>query len=194
MDDELNLSEDNSSDSLKAWIDRAKRAHELVDAVDLKKVTTHDDVELSKLDAVSNALDDLSQGGVIHHVEGVDDVLQELNPEDEAKVALLETLAGAGWSSRLGRVLFINQKGQELRPVELIPHREGLPKFEACLAPEQAVGYGNFALFVSAQGVFGASIGEPASKHHWHISRSRPYDTDDELLKCIEQFSRTAFE
>lgn len=193
MDEHNNTSEPDSDD-LNAWIARAKRAHELVDAVDLNKVAAHDDIELNKLSAVNNALGDLSSGGHINHVEGVDEVIRELTPEEQQKAELLTVLTQAGWGSRIGRTLWLNNGADDLRPLELIPHREGLPEFETCVAPEQAVGNGYFALFISSHGIFGASIGEPPSKHHWHISRSRPYDNHAELLKCIEQFSRTAFE
>ena len=194
-DEQLTESADeSSSDNLQAWIDRAKRAHELVDAVDLQKIAQHDDSEVGKLGAINNALNDLSQGGVVHHVEGVDEVVHELAPDDQRKVELLAKIADAGWASRLGRVLLNTSEGMELKPLQLIPHREGLPQYDACVAPEQAVGLGNYGLFISEQGIFGASIGEPASKHHWHIARSRPYDNFAELQKCIEQFSRTAFE
>ena len=72
-------------DDLNAWIARAKRAHELVDAVDLNKVAAHDGIELNKLDAVNEALGDLSNGGAINHVEGVDEVIRELSPEEQHK-------------------------------------------------------------------------------------------------------------
>ena len=184
----------DADDDLNAWIERAKRAHELVDAVDLNKVAAHDDIELSKLKAVNGALADLSHGEDVEHVEGVDEVVLELSPAEQQKAELLNLLTEAGWGSRIGRTLWQQGNQEELRALELIPHREGLPAFETCVAPEQAVGNGYFALFISEHGIFGASVAEPPSKHHWHITRSRPYDTHPELLKCIEQFSRTAFE
>ncbi len=193
MDEQSNTGP-SKTDDLTAWIARAKRAHELVDAVDLEKVAAHDHIELNKLRAVNEALDDLSAGGNIERVEGVDEVIRELTPEEQHKAELLTLLIEAGWGSRIGRTLWLGNDETDLRALELIPHRQGLPEFETCLAPEEASGKGYFALFISSQGLFGASVCEPLSKHRWHIARSRPYDTNDELLKCIEQFSRTAFE
>ncbi len=180
--------EDN--DSLQAWMDRAKRAHELVEAVDLDKVVKHDTEEVDKLNSVTGALADLSDGKEITHVEGVDEVVESLDPAAERKVQLLSQMAAVGWSDRLGRVLFIEGGNTSLKPVELIPHRKGLPEYDICIAPEQAVGNGNFALFISANGVFSASVSEPTSKHHWRISRSQPYESVQQLLKTIIQFGQ----
>ena len=95
---------------------------------------------------------------------------------------------------RMSRVLTLEDGEATLRPLEIIPHREGLPDFDVCIAPEEAVGLGNFALFVSATGIFAASINEPASKHLWRIARSRPYENFDELRGALQNYARTAFE
>ncbi|MEM7098000.1 MAG: hypothetical protein AAF541_07050 [Pseudomonadota bacterium] len=194
MEEQTPTGANQSDDDLNAWIERAKRAHELVEAVDLDKVVAHEAIELEKLQAVNNALEDLAQGGEVGLVEGVDEVVHDLSPADQERAQLMELLTEAGWGSRLARTLWIKGEETEMRAMELIPHREGLPNFETCVAPEQAVGNGYFALFISHHGIFGASIAEPPSKHHWHIARSRPYETPEELLSCIEQFSRTAFD
>lgn len=190
---EDNLPEENaaSEDSLGDWIDRAKRAHELVDAVDLEKVAAHDPVELNKLDTVSDALQDLSDGKQIEHVEGVDEVVPEIGEEEQRKAKLFSDVAGGGWVDRMGRVLFVDGGGAVMKPLELIPHREGLPDFDICIAPEQRLSYGNYGIFVSSHGIFAASISEPVSKHHWRIDRSRPYDNEEELLRSITTFSQT---
>ncbi|MEM9620144.1 MAG: hypothetical protein AAF993_00750 [Pseudomonadota bacterium] len=182
------------NDSLQAWIERAKRAHELVEAVDLDKVAQHDAEEVGKVTSVGQALDNLSAGGEIEHVEGVDEVAADLDADDQRRADLLAHLTAAGWTERVGRVLFVDGDTTALKPVELIPHRKGLPEFDICIAPEQAVGLGNFALLISAQGVFSATVNEPSSKHHWHITRSRPYDSIEELFKIIVQFSQSGDE
>ncbi len=180
---------DPQVDSLGDWIDRAKRAHELVDAVDLKKVAAHDSAELSKLGTVTDALNDLSEGRLVAHVEGVDEVMPEIDAEQQRKSDLFAAIAGAGWVDRMGRVLYVSADQDSVKPLELIPHREGLPDFDICIAPSQRVSYGNYGIFVSGHGIFAASIGEPASKYHWRIDRSQPYDSMDELMRSISSFA-----
>lgn len=180
---------DLQASSLGDWIDRAKRAHELVDAVDLKKIAAHDSSEISKLNTVNSALDDLTEGRIVAHVEGVDEVLPEIDAEQQRKSDLFGAIASAGWVDRMGRVLGVSAECDAVKPLELIPHREGLPEFDICIAPMQRVSYGNYGIFVSGQGIFAASIGEPASKHHWRIDRSQPYDNTDELMRTITLFA-----
>jgi hypothetical protein len=180
--------------SLADWIKRAKRAHELVDAVNLDKITEHDQTEVAKLSTVSNALDDLADGKDVEHVEGVDEVLPELDPEQQRKTVLFATLADAGLAVRMGRLLFVDQGAVQLKPLELIPHNEGLPEFDVCVAPENAAQSGNFGLFVSPQGVFAASISEPPTTHHWRVVRSSPYDNHEELVQTLRQFSTSVFD
>lgn len=184
----------NDDDSLETWINRAKRAHELVEAVDLEKVAAHDAGEIHKLDSVSDALQQLSEGNAPDHVEGVDEVIPALDAEQQRRADLMAVIAEDGWVERMSRVLTLADGGATLRPLEIIPHREGLPDFDICVAPEEAIGIGNFALFVSATGIFAASINEPASKHLWRIARSRPYETIDELRGALRNYATTAFE
>jgi hypothetical protein len=179
-----------SEDSLGNWIDRAKRAHELVDAVDLDKVAAHDPVELNKLGTVSQALNDLGRGKEIERVEGVDEVMPEIDEDQQRKAILFSDIASAGWVERMGRILCVDEEGTHVKPLELIPHKEGLPEFDICIAPEQRLSRGNYGLFISSHGIFAASISEPVSKHHWRIDRSRPYEADEELHKSIAQFSQ----
>ena len=148
-------------DSLETWINRAKRAHELVDAVDLDKVVAHDGNEINKLESVSDALQQLSEGNMLEHVEGVDEVVPELDAEQQRRADLFAAIAEDGWVERMSRVLTTEDGTATLRPLEIIPHQEGLPDFDICVAPEEVVGNGNFALFVSATGVFAATISEP---------------------------------
>jgi len=179
-----------SKDTLGDWINRAQRAHELVDAVDLEKVATHDPVELNKLETVSRALHDLGRGKEIERVEGVDEVIPEIDEDQQRKAKLFSDIAGAGWIERMGRILCVDEEGTHVKPLELIPHQEGIPEFDICIAPEQRLSRGNYGIFVTSHGIFAASISEPVSKHHWRIDRSRPYDADEELFKSISQFSQ----
>ena len=180
--------------SLQDWIERAKRTHELVDAVDLDKITAHDATEKAKLAKVQDALSELSAGHDVEHVEGVDEVNADVDPKLARKAALLEELAALDCNDRISRVLCVNEQDTSYKPMELIPHHEGLPEFDVCLAPIHASGQGNFGLFISHAGLFAATIAEPPSKHHWRIVRSCPYDNMEELRQSIAQYSQNIFE
>ena len=184
--------DDDAAESLDDWIKRAKRAHELVDAVDLDRIAAHDQDELQKMQAVSNALEEIGRGNQVEHVEGVDEVMPELDADQQRRAELIEKLTGYGWGDRVGRLLAAQGDTTAYKPLDVIPHQEGLPEFDVCLAPESCVGNGNFGLFISHNGVFAASISEPPTKHHWRIARSRPWETDQELKQSLQQFSQQA--
>ena len=187
--------EDNSGDAtIKELMARAKRAHELVDAVDLKKLARHDREETAKLATVTTALHELSQGHDVGHVEGVDEVHAEEDPEHAHRTEIAMVIDEAGWSDDIGRLL--HRVGDEVahRPLDLIPHKEGLPSFDVCLAPAVVTGDGNYGIFVSSKGIFAAAINDPAGKHHWRIIRSTSYDNPQELRGSLDSFRQTAFE
>jgi len=184
----------NAEPSLDELIVQAKRTHELVDAVDLAKVVEHDPTEIEKLESVEQALHELEQGRLIDHVEGVDDVVTVIDAEQARKTAQLLALSEAGWADRIGRILSMREGEGTCLPIEIIPHHEGLPEFEVCIAPKDAVGNANFGIFVSTMGIFAASISEPTEKHHWRILRSCPYANTEELLSAVQQFNDGAFE
>ena len=127
-------------------------------------------------------------------VEGVDEMVEPLSPEEQTKIQLATQLSAAGWGQQMGRFLWQQGSTSELRPSELIPHHTGLPSFDLCVAPAKATGNGSFALFISGQGVFGASLGDPPTKHQWHITQSLPHDSASQLLACLEHLSEKAFD
>jgi len=81
-------------------------------------------------------------------------------------------------------------QGQEnpLTVIDLIPHRDGLPAFEVCLAPDHSPAEGAHGIFISERGVFSALIPEPVTRHKWRILRSRPFDDFSEMLDTVERF------
>ncbi len=194
MEDEQTGDQPHAGKSLREWMDRAQRAHELVDAVDFRKVTVHDQQEVVKLTPVAKALTGLAAGDLVEHVEGVDEIVPEIDAHHQRKKDLFTILATTANPERLGRVLHKAGESEQLLPLELIPHSEGLPEFYLCIAPESAEGPGNFGVFISATEIFAASINEPTNKHHWHIVRSRPFENDADLRESVEQLCRTAFD
>lgn len=176
------------TEELDHLIKQAQRARQLVGAVDLQKVAAHDPTERAKLKNVGDALAQIDAGCEVEHVEGVDDVLPPVDEALERRSRLLLLLDDAGYGDRIGRVLMIEDGKSVSRPLDLVPHTEGLPGYAICLACESATGTGAHALFVSESGVFAAAIATPFIKHHWRIQRSRPFDDDVELLATVEQF------
>ena len=143
---------------------------------------------------MESALEDLANGRRADHVEGVDDVVAELDAETLAKSELLTALSDAGWGDHVARILSVNEGECTSRPVDIVPHHEGLPDFDVCLAPKSASLNGNYGVFISKMGVFAASIGDPPVKHHWRILSSAPYDGMDDLVRIVEQFNESAFD
>jgi len=189
--DDKNDSEKAQADSLGDWIDRAKRAHELVEAVDFRKVAEHDAAEVEKVKTVTTALADLAAGRDVEHVEGVDEIEQGVSQEQERVARLFGDIASAGWTDRMGRVLCVQGNDKTPKPLELISHRKGLPSFDACIAPINRLNSGNYGIFVSATGIFAASIHDPVNKYHWRIDRSQPFENQAELVRLIKQFSES---
>ncbi|MEZ5559883.1 MAG: hypothetical protein R3E86_15230 [Pseudomonadales bacterium] len=192
MDDENYHSA--GEDTVQDWIVRAKRAHELVGKVDLGKIASHDADELRKLSAVTGALESLSAGDDVEFLAGVDeDEITELDPLQMRRANLLAVLDAAGFGDRLGRVYAVGEDAS-LRPLDLIPHQQGLPEFDLCIAPEHAPAGSAQGIFVSERGVFIAMIPEPVTRHKWRIVRSRPYDDEQEMLATIRRFMTRSVE
>lgn len=178
--------------SVQHWIDVAKRAQDLVSRVDLEKVARHDPQEVAKLPHLTGALGELSLGSLVGFVPGVDvDEAPELDPEQLRLAQLTETLIREGLGDRLGRLFVMNAETGEagtLRPLDFIPHRQGLPEFLLCVAPDFAPMEGANGIFVSERGVFAALIPEPATRHRWRIARSRPFDDEREMVASVRHF------
>lgn len=175
--------------SVQDWIERARRAQDLLGKVDLEKVARHDAEEVAKLSRVSGALEDLSNGGNVDFVPGVDvDEAPQLDPEQMRRTRLMEVLVEEGFGDRLGRVFVMDDESFAVRPLDLIPHREGLPEFLLCVAPDFAPMDGAQGIFISERGVFAAMIPDPVTRHRWRIARSRPYDDELEMSATVRRF------
>ena len=179
---------DGRADSVQDWIERARRAHALVDRVDLNGVAEHDPEALDRLEKVTSALSDLSEGKNVEYIPGVDeDEAPTMDEEQLRRSQLMAALDEAGLADRLGRV-YVQGDDEPLKLLDLIPHRDGLPEFDVCIAPDHSPAEGAHGIFVSERGVFAALIPEPATRHKWRILRSRPFDDFSEMLATIERF------
>lgn len=176
-------------ESLADLLRQAKRAQQIVAAVDFKKIASHDPDEVAKLDGVREALDKIAEGKEVDRVEGVDEV-RNTDPRQAWVTALMDRLDDAGYSDRVGRVFAIGA-GEErgrMKPLDMVPHREGVPLFDLCLAPNYAPSEGAHALFISATGVFSAHAAQPFNRHKWKILRSQRYDSEAEMLAIVGHY------
>ena len=182
------MDEDDANDSVQDWIHRARRAHDLVDRVDLDGVAANDLQAVEKLKKVASALDDLSRGKDVDYVAGVDeDEAPELDADQLRRSELMAVLTEAGLAERIGRV-FVHGADEPLSALDLIPHRDGLPAFDVCIAPDHTPAEGAQGIFISERGVFAALIPEPVTRHKWRILRSRPFDDHAEMLATVRRF------
>jgi hypothetical protein len=178
--------------SVQDWIELARRAQDLVARVDLEKVARHDAVEVAKLDRVTVALDEISNGALVQFVPDVDvEEAPELDPQQMRLAKLTEVLIREGLGDRLGRVFVMESEAGEPgepRPLDFIPHRQGLPEFLLCVAPDFTPMEGAQGIFVSDRGVFAAMIPDPVTRHRWRIARSRPYEGEREMVASVIRF------
>ena len=188
---DVNPSESNpqKEESLSDLIRQAQRAHEIIDAVDFDKLKQHDSEEVGKLEGVREALDKLSVGEDVNRVDGVDEVAN-LDPAFAIRNELLLMLDEAGLGERVSRVYTLGLGSSQPggKPAEIVPHREGLPAYDVCIAPNYAPADGAHGIFVSYNGVFSAHVAEPVTRHTWKILRSQPYDDHEELLKIVTRY------
>ena len=176
-------------ESLADLLRQAKRAQEIIGAVDFSKIAAHDSDEVGKLSGITEALERLSEGEVVDRVDGVDEV-HNTDPRQAWVSDLMNLLDEAGHSDRIGRVFAItsgDDRGR-MKPLDMVPHREGIPLHDLCLAPNYAPSEGAHALFISATGVFSAHAAQPFNRHKWKILRSQRYDSEIELLAIIGRY------
>jgi len=182
------MDEDSPNGSIQDWIARARRAHDLVDRLDLQGVADHNPQAIEKLKKIGAALNELSEGRDVQYVAGVDeDDAPTLDADQIRRSDLIAVLSEAGLSDRLGRV-YVDGQNEGTCALDLIPHREGLPDFDVCLSADHSPAEGAHGIFVSERGVFSALIPEPATRHRWRILRSRPYDDHREMLDTVRRF------
>lgn len=179
----------NDGESLADLIRQAQRTHEIIEAVNFDKLRAHDAEEVAKLDGVHEALSKLSEGEQVQRVDGVDEV-DNLDPAFAIRNELMLLLDDQGLGERLSRIYTLGLRGSQpgSKPLEIVPHREGLPAFDVVIAPNYAPADGAHGIFVSYSGVFSAHVAEPITRHHWKILRSQPYDDNDELVSIVKRY------
>ncbi len=172
---------------VKEWMSIAKRATEVVGKIDLDKVASHDEDEVGKVGKVIDALDSLERGEHVEYVPGVDEddePVHQIDPEEQRRADMLRVLEPS-FADRLGRVYFTESE-PHAKSLQFVPHRDGLPEFLFCFAPDHSPIEGAHGVFLSDHGVFAAVIAEPIAEHRWRIMKSMPFETVDELVAIIK--------
>jgi hypothetical protein len=176
--------------TLDELLEIAKRAQSIIAHLDLDAVAQHDPMEVEKLGRVADAMVALDQGEQVTYVPGVDEDQAGppvLDPHQVRKAELLALLDAAGLSERTGRV-FVSEAEPPTKPLESIPHHDGLPRFDVCVAPEYAPADGAHGIFVSDRGVFSVMVGAPVLENRWRVLRSMPYDSESEMIAIVKRY------
>jgi len=105
---------------------------------------------------------------------------------DGRSAAALEALELDGLSDRLGRLL-LSDPNDPVLSADGIPHRQGLPAFDFCVAPERLPASGCYGLFVNHRCVFAALLPEPMADSRWRLLHTRPYEGEHELLDAVRE-------
>ena len=183
------MDNEQSGSYLQPWIDRARAVQRLVGLVDFERIANHDVAEFKKLAKVSRAMNLLCiEKDDPVSVVGATEEAPAFDEHQMKRSELMKALDDAGYGDRLARI-YMSNFDDPIRPLDLIPHIQGLPEFDVCVAPEYSPPDGAQGIFISEQGVYAAFIPEPATRHKWRILRSRPYDDLAELLTTVRRFT-----
>ncbi|MEM7079020.1 MAG: hypothetical protein AAF513_10370 [Pseudomonadota bacterium] len=166
----------------------ATRTQEVLAAVDLEAVLRNDPQAISTLSAVTLALEKLAEGENVEHVEGVDAGPIEISEADQHRADVLTLLTDIGLTEHLGRVLHQEGDAAQIMPLDIVPHHEGLPDFEVCLAPHTADEAGYHGLLINADEIIAVKIKEPVTQNHWKVIKHEPYAHLDALLNILTQY------
>ena len=102
---------------------------------------------------------------------------------DLNKIEIVERLETLG-EHRLGRIYVTNSE-RPWRSLDYVPHRDGLPPFDICIAPDHAPIDGAHGLFISGRGVSACVIAEPVTQHSWRVVKSLPWESLDEMMTIV---------
>ena len=175
----------SEAESASEWLAIAKRAAALVQEIDLDKVRDHNEPEVTRLASVVDQLDSLSAGNLDALADS--EQVPDMDPEHLRRSQLMQLLDDAGYNGRIGRV-YVDGSKDPFKPVDIVPHRDGLPPFDMVVAPDYSPAQGIHGVFVSAKAVVAALVPMPAERHRWRTLRSQPYESDEELIDLVTRF------
>jgi hypothetical protein len=168
----------------------AKRAQSILGHLDLEAIASHDPLAVAKLSSVASAIKALDDGEDVGYVPGIDVNEQGppvLDPRQVRKAELMALLGDAGFADQLGRV-YIEGEDPPDRALDAVPHQDGLPPFDICVAPQFSPTAGAHGIFISSRGVFSVMVPEPILENRWRVLRSVPYDEESEMLAIVKRY------
>ena len=176
--------------SLDELLEMAKRAQTIIGHLDLEAVARHEPSEVDKLRKIASAVEALDRGEQVDFVPGVDeeeDGPPTIDPRKMRTATLMTLLDASGLGARLGRIYVSDGDPQE-KPLDAIPHTDGIPENDLCVAPDYSPTDGVHGIFISDRGVFSVMVPNPVLENRWRIMRSMPYDNDDELVEIVQRY------
>ena len=179
--------------SLDRILDSARRAQQAIGSIELARIEAHDPDELRKLDVTLAVLDELvasmnaeSEDATVTSsadTRAPDGKASEAGERDAAIVdgALRRR---AGISQRLGHI-FMPGRADPFVAVADLPHREGLPTFEKCVAPDDSPINGAHGIFVTNSSVFTAVLPRPFASNGWQVLHVVRCDNPRTIIQAV---------
>lgn len=109
------------------------------------------------------------------------------DPAGVSLTALIDDLDDLGMAELIGRVVLIADR-PSYRPLEVIPHREGLPSFNLVIAPRSGSLRGATGIFIGIKQLVLASVAAPIDNHPWRIDRRDSFDNQPELIELLSDY------
>lgn len=100
-----------------------------------------------------------------------------------------EQLSKGLYTRRLRRV-FVTGRGQGMVPIANLPHRDGLPAFDNCLAPDDSPVDGAYGVFVAPQSVFTAILRHPMESRRWQVIETIHCTKQKEVVDAVAHLLR----
>jgi hypothetical protein len=106
-----------------------------------------------------------------------------------APTSFQEQISKGIYTRRIGRV-FATGAGMGMVPIGKLPHRDGLPAFDNCLAPDDTPVDGAYGVFVSSTAVFAAVLRRPFDSHRWKVIETIDCKQQREIVDAVAHLLR----
>ena len=106
-----------------------------------------------------------------------------------APTTFQEQISKGIYTRRIGRV-FSTGAGMGMVPIGKLPHRDGLPAFDNCLAPDDTPVDGAYGVFVSSTAVFAAVLRRPFESHRWKVIETIDCKQQREIVDAVAHLLR----
>ena len=166
------MDEKTSLDDVMA---RARHVQNAIRGLSLERIEAHDPQALRKLDQALVVLDRL------------------VEPAEPAEPAPTSTTISPqpddnppqrGLGHRLGRVFMPGGVEPMVRLTDM-PHRDGLPAFEKCVAPNGSPIDGAHGIFVTSTTVFSAVLPQPYASSGWQVLKMVRCENQKAVIETV---------